>query len=59
MKIKPFKCRASKIGLLITNHTGKSYKEQYDDAIAKKESLNERLNGFVNKQCKTAILIVN
>lgn len=59
MKIKKFKCRASKIGLLMTNHTGKSYKEQYDDAVSKKESLNERLNGFVNKQCKSAIVIEN
>lgn len=59
MKIKQFKCRASKIGLLMTNHTGKSYKEQYDDALLKKESLNERLNGFVNKQCKSAIVIEN
>ena len=57
MKIKPFKCRASKIGLLMTNHTGKSYKEQYDDALFKKESLNERLNGFKNKECKSAIEI--
>lgn len=59
MKIKKFKCRASKIGLLMTNHTGKSYKEQYDDALLKKESLNERLNGFKNKECKSAIEIEN
>lgn len=59
MKIKPFKCRASKIGLLMTNHTGKSYKEQYDDALLKKESLSERMNGFKNKECKSALQIVN
>jgi len=59
MQIKKFKCRASKIGLLMTNHTGKSYKEQYDDALLKKESLNERLNGFKNKECKSAIEIEN
>jgi hypothetical protein len=55
--MKQFKCRASKIGLLMTNHTGKSYREQYDDALLKKESLNERLNGFKNKECKLAIQI--
>jgi hypothetical protein len=59
MEIKKFKCRASKIGLLMTNHTGKSYKEQYDDALSKKESFNERLNGFKNKECKSAIEIEN
>ena len=59
MKIKPFKCRASKIGLLMTNHTGKSYKEQYDDALLKKESLNKRLSDFKDKECKTAVLISN
>lgn len=59
MEIKKFKCRASKIGLLMINHTGKSYKEQYDDALSKKESLNERLNGFKNKECKSAIEIEN
>lgn len=59
MKIKQFKCRASKIGLLMTNHTGKSYKEQYDDAVSKKESLNTRLSEFKNKECKSAIEIKN
>lgn len=59
MEIRQFKCRASKIGLLMTNHTGKSYKEQYDDALLKKDSLNERLKGFKNKECKTAIIIVS
>ena len=59
MKIKTFKCRASKIGLLMTNHTGKSYKEQYDDALQKEYSLNERLDGFKNKECKSAIEIKN
>lgn len=59
MKIKKFKCRASKIGLLMTNHTGKSYKEQYDDALLKKESLNKRLSEFKDKECKTAVLISN
>ena len=57
MKIKSFKCRASKIGLLMTNHTGKSYKEQYDDAISKKSSLNTRLSEFKNQSCKSAIQI--
>jgi len=57
--MKQFKCRASKIGLLMTNHAGKSYKEQYDDALLKKESLNERLNGFKNKECKSALEIEN
>lgn len=57
MEIKKFKCRASKIGLLITNHTGKSYKEQYDDAVSKKESLSTRLSEFKNKECKSAIQI--
>lgn len=57
--MKQFKCRASKIGLLMTNHTGKSYKEQYDDALLKRESLNERLNGFKNKECKSALEIEN
>lgn len=59
MKIKQFKCRASKIGLLMTNHTGKSYKEQYDDALLKKESLNVRHSEFKNKECKSALQIVN
>lgn len=59
MQIKPFKCRASKIGLLMTNHTGKSYKEQYDDAVAKKESLSVRLSEFKNKDCKSAVEIKN
>lgn len=57
--MKQFKCRASKIGLLMTNHTGKSYKEQYNDALLRKQSLNERLNGFKNKECKSAIEIEN
>jgi len=57
--MKQFKCRASKIGALMTNHTGKSYKEQYDDALLKKESLNVRLSEFKNKECKTALQIVN
>lgn len=57
MEIKKFKCRASKIGLLMTNHTGKSYKEQYDDAVSKKESLSVRLSEFKNKECKSAIQI--
>lgn len=57
MEIRPFKCRASKIGLLMTNHTGKSYKEQYDDALLKKESLSTRLSEFKNKECKSAIQI--
>lgn len=59
MEIKKFKCRASKIGLLMTNHTGKSYKEQYGDALLKKESLNARYDAFVNKECKSALQIVN
>ena len=59
MKIKKFKCRASKIGLLMTNHTGKSYKEQYDDALLKRESLAKRLFEFKNKQCKSALEIEN
>ena len=57
MKIKPFKCRASKIGLLMTNHTGKSYKEQYDDALSKRESFQKRLSEFKNQHCKSAIEI--
>lgn len=57
--MRQFKCRASKIGLLMTNHTGKSYKEQYDDALLKKESLNTRLSEFKNKECKSALHIVN
>jgi len=59
MEIKKFKCRASKIGLLMTGHSGKSYKEQYEDALLKKESLNVRLSEFKNKECKTALQIVN
>lgn len=59
MEIKKFKCRASKIGLLMTNHTGKSYKEQYDDALLKRESLSTRLSEFKNKECKSALQIVN
>lgn len=57
MEIKKFKCRASKIGLLMTNHTGKSYKEQYDDALLKRESLSTSLAEFKNKECKSAIQI--
>lgn len=59
MEIKKFKCRASKIGTLMTNHTGKSYKEQYEDALEKKDSLNKRLSEFKNKECKTALQIFN
>lgn len=59
MEIKKFKCRASKIGILMTGHAGKSYKEQYDDALVKKESLNVRLLEFKNKECKTALQIVS
>jgi len=59
MKINQFKCRASKIGLLMTNHTGKSYKEQYEDAVSKKESLSTRLAEFKNQECKSAIEIKN
>lgn len=54
MKIKQFKCRASKIGLLLTNHTGKSYKDQYDDAVSKRDSLQKRLSEFKNQHCKSA-----
>jgi len=57
--MKQFRCRASKIGILMTNHTGKSYKEQYEDALLKKESLTIRLSEFKNKECKTALQIVN
>lgn len=57
--MKQFKCRASKIGLLMTNHTGKSYKEQYDDALLKKVSLIERYGEFKNKECKSALQILN
>jgi len=57
--MKQFKCRASKIGLLMTNHSGKSYKEQYEDVLLKKESLNVRSSEFKNKECKTALQIVN
>jgi len=57
--MKQFKCRASKIGLLMTNHTGKSYKEQYEEALLKKESLNVRYSEFKNKECKSALQIVN
>jgi len=57
--MKQFKCRASKIGILMTGHAGKSYKEQYEDALSKKESLNVRLSEFKNKECKTALQIVN
>lgn len=57
--MKQFKCRASKIGILMTNHSGKSYKEQYEDALLKKESLNVRYSEFKNKECKTALQIVN
>lgn len=59
MEIKQFKCRASKIGLLMTNHSGKSYKEQYDDAVTKKSSLNIRLSEFKNQSCKSALQIIN
>lgn len=59
MEIKQFKCRASKIGILMTNHSGKSYKEQYEDALLKKESLSKRLDDFKNKECKSALQIVN
>lgn len=57
--MKQFKCRASKIGTLMTNHSGKSYKEQYNDALLKKESLIKRLDEFKNKECKSALQIVN
>lgn len=59
MEIKQFKCRASKIGLLMTNHTGKSYREQYEEALHKKEYLNARMSEFKNKECKSALQIVN
>lgn len=55
MQIKQFKCRASKIGILLTSHQGKSYKDQYNDAVSKKESLEKRLSEFKNKECKSAI----
>lgn len=57
--MKQFKCRASKIGILMTGHTGKSYKEQYEDALLKKDSLNTRLSELKDKKCKTALQIVN
>lgn len=57
--MKQFKCRASQVGKLMTNHAGKSYKEQYDDALAKKDSFIKRLEEFKNKECKTALQIVS
>lgn len=56
--MKEFKCRASKIGIIMTGHSGKSYKEQYEDALLKKKSLNKRLDELKNKKCKTALKIV-
>lgn len=59
MEIKKFKCRSSKIGTLMTGYSGKSYKEQYEDALLKRESLQKRLSEFKNQHCKSAIEIEN
>lgn len=56
-KIPLFKCRASAAGLLLTDPTGKSNLEKYNDAVQKVEDLKKRLYEFKDKTCKTAIQI--
>lgn len=59
MEIKQFKCRASKIGLLMTNPTGKSNLEKLIEAKEKLASLKERYEKAVNKEAKTFVEIKN
>ena len=53
MEIKKFKCRASKIGLLMTSPTGKSNMEKLIEAKEKLTSLKNRYEKAVNKEAKT------
>lgn len=59
MEIKKFKCRASKIGLLMTNPTGKSNLEKLIEAKEKLTSLKDRYEKAVNKEAKTFVEIKN
>jgi len=59
MEIKQFKCRASQIGKLMTNPTGKSNLEKLTEAKEKLASLKERYEKAVNKEAKTFVEIKN
>lgn len=59
MEIKQFKCRASQIGKLMTNTTGKSNLEKLTEAKEKLASLKERYGKAVNKEAKTFVEIKN
>lgn len=59
MEIKKFKCRASKIGLLMTSPTGKSNMEKLIEAKEKLTSLKNRYEKAVNKEAKTFVEIKN
>jgi len=59
MEIKQFKCRASQIGKLMTNPTGKSNLEKLTEAKEKLASLKSRYEKAVNKEAKTFVEIKN
>jgi len=59
MEIKQFKCRASQIGKLMTNPTGKSNLEKLTEAREKLASLKLRYEKAVNKEAKTFVEIKN
>jgi len=54
-----FKIRASAAGKLMTNPTGKSNLEKYNEACDKLVSLELKYEAFANKQCKTALKTLN
>lgn len=53
--MKQFKIRASKGGSLLTNSAGKSYRQQYNEAVESLAKHKERLITFKNQECKSAI----
>lgn len=58
-QIPKFKCRASMVGKIMTEPKEKSNLDKYNDAVEKLSSLNKRYNEFKNKECKSALEIIN
>lgn len=59
MEIPKFKVRASCGGKIMTDAKGKSNLELFNEANEKLSSLKTRLDGFKNKECKSALDIQN
>lgn len=57
--IPVFKCRASCAGKIMTQPKGKSNLEKYNESIIALQKLELQYSNFKNKECKSALTILN